>query len=490
MAKESQALKKRKEIATKLVNYGFSYVDLGRYFDTKPRVFEQYAKQGEIPEVKNKYQYSSFVDALIEKRNNSLANELRAGKKYADVLISYGLLNIPTEKEFKKIIESVRNGLDIPEASDEKSNSFFQWIGDSCVNKGLFEDLSDETLRNKIVSKYQRDTGYSKSVAVINIIKDGFNPRNCEVFAKQIKDTVLFYKYQKMEEVFELYSLNTKISDICKYTSLTKEQVEDYVEKAKEAGIECVLTPSKEENIRNSGFDRKEIEEAYGMRLYGVDSEYVKLAKSGDKPLAHKKENRREEMFYMYNELKMTQQEIADELGLSRATVCHDIRTYERDHYDKVDKSILWQQRNINAQMRMEKEQKTSAILDAFEKSLSAREISEKSGYSENTVRKTLFENSLKTENMERNSAPTPISKRNMQEFQAAFAYQKPAFEHHGPTTELKNLVGRSRAQVLADQKKMSKEIKANSLIIGRLANKDLKKDFAKIKSENAMEER
>lgn len=65
---------------------------------------------------------------------------------------------------------------------------------------------------------------------------------------------------------------------------------------------------------------------------------------------ANRKEQRRETIWNMYNAYGSThgytQQEIADQLGITRATVIHDIKAYKKEHPDVIDVTQLYRVRH------------------------------------------------------------------------------------------------------------------------------------------------
>lgn len=85
---------------------------------------------------------------------------------------------------------------------------------------------------------------------------------------------------------------------------------------------------------------------------------------------ANQKEQRRETIWNMYNAYGSThgytQQEIADQLGLSRATVVHDIKAYKKEHPDVIDVTQLYRARHSGLKKALNRIEKKAVAASMY----------------------------------------------------------------------------------------------------------------------------
>ena len=114
--------------------------------------------------------------------------------------------------------------------------------------------------------------------------------------------------------------------------------------------------------------------------------------KSGKKtPFYDRREDFRKTCFEMYRS-GMTQLEIGEELGTDRTFVGKAISDYKKDHPEEVDKTILWRQRNVNANHREAREMRKKLVLLYHMNGFSMERIAKRAKMCPTTVKRYLNE--------------------------------------------------------------------------------------------------
>jgi len=100
-------------------------------------------------------------------------------------------------------------------------------------------------------------------------------------------------------------------------------------------------------------------------------------------------------VFTMYSKDYLTEQEIADKLGVSRATVISDLKRYRAEHPEEVDKTYLWRQRNLAGPAKAVRIDKKAAVSALRHAGLSVSQISRATGVPQSAAAKYLEEDGV-----------------------------------------------------------------------------------------------
>ena len=116
-------------------------------------------------------------------------------------------------------------------------------------------------------------------------------------------------------------------------------------------------------------------------------------------PRAYQKEQRRETIWNMYNvygsTYGYTQQEIADQLGITRATVIHDIKAYKKEHPDVIDVTQLYRARHSGLERALNRIEKKAVATSLYVNGESIQNISKELHSDYGTIKLYLMEDGL-----------------------------------------------------------------------------------------------
>lgn len=116
-------------------------------------------------------------------------------------------------------------------------------------------------------------------------------------------------------------------------------------------------------------------------------------------PRAYQKEQRRETVWNMYNAYGSThgytQQEIADQLGITRATVIHDIKAYKKEHPDVIDVTQLYRARHSGLEKALNRIEKKAVATSLYVNGESIQNISKELHSDYETIKLYLMEDGL-----------------------------------------------------------------------------------------------
>lgn len=115
---------------------------------------------------------------------------------------------------------------------------------------------------------------------------------------------------------------------------------------------------------------------------------------------AYKLVTRREEVWRLYTEFGSsygrTQQEIADMLGITRATVIHDIKAYKKEHPEVIDVTQLHQPRHIGEKATIQRQKDIEYVIKAYHNKETVYSIAKHLKKSTLYVENIIKENDLK----------------------------------------------------------------------------------------------
>lgn len=370
-----ELLNNRRKYIELLMKQGYSIYDIARFFEVSPHTIIKSVRALGLDistrEVKDSIGPFPLDDSFLERRDNILETALKE-KDFSATLKEFGLYYLPIAfKESKNIVKYQSN---------------------HPIYHLMLQDYSTHDIASQLNMTYQ---DVKREINLLNIDKDRLKADR-KIY-KQNKDIIQF---------IELSSAGFNRKDISRYLNLPENQVECLNNKIKKANIlnkdivvdkEFVIKYAK--TLLKEGLNIDEVVEITGLAEHNV-SKILKSCKSDKdtKPLSFKYEKRRELIYTMYTQDLMTQQEIADKLGITRATVMSDIKTYKKDHPKEIDKTYLWRQRNLNVSAKMERIDRKQQILLFNRAGMSVYAISKNMGLLPAMVTKYLEEEGYQIE--------------------------------------------------------------------------------------------
>lgn len=116
--------------------------------------------------------------------------------------------------------------------------------------------------------------------------------------------------------------------------------------------------------------------------------------------LSYRNEKRRQKVWELYNAFGSshgrTQQEIADELGLSRQTVISDLKMYKKEHPEVIDQTQLYQPHHLGYEKTLARNEKAARAVALYKEGNTITQISKELGTNINTVNVYLIEQGIK----------------------------------------------------------------------------------------------
>ncbi len=184
---------------------------------------------------------------------------------------------------------------------------------------------------------------------------------------------------------------------------------------------------------------------------------------------ANRKEHRRETIWNMYNAYGSangyTQQEIADQLGITRATVINDIKAYKKEHPDVIDVTQLYRARHSGLEKALNRIEKKAIAASLYAHGNSLASISKELHTNVETVKTYLIEGGYIEPYAQEKYKETPVK-------EDVSLSAETGFQHKGQFTEgkmygatsylLQQKNAPSPSDDLATRKKMGKEILNN----------------------------
>lgn len=483
----------RRKCVMRMKKCGYSEMDIARFYEINQDSIALSVQEG-TPVEEDFYQFAIPIEELLDWRDRILS---QAEDKEA-TLFRMGFDHSPEARkkrpEIKKTLLGVKNDLTIDyiEWAIGRENTDFddQSIKEYCQMVGIpVSDLAFSLKTDKLL----REDHLLRGNIVFNLVW-----LNRVIKALENIDEKLL--------IYELYQCTFKTNEIREYMGVSEEKLSELsnpvinkINYKKNVDWNHLENDSAAQFLKGRQLYRNEIVELTGKRettirkmteLLGLPSpKETTYTAPGQKKFDHKgsAKLRREMIFKMYNEDKMTQQEIADALGLTRTTVGSDIRKYEREYPEKVDCTILYQQRNVASDLR-EKSNKERLFIEILVDQcpgISVGEIQKITGASANRITYCLLELGYQTPGQQKkqqrkdiifdeikrgfsveevseihnwsisyvNKVLEEIPQNIQRTVELKQAYQMPPTEHHGPTTAIMETLNKTRANVLYDQR-------------------------------------
>ena len=467
----------RRKYVRSLLEQGASVYDVARFFELPPRSIGRTLKRMGI-EYEKMDTNERIGDSFLKARDEMLAGaiERNSGKSAESVLREYGFLKFPS--------------------AFEESQTIREFQSNDPVYLCMLEKLTVSETAAKLGISYKEAKKRKNS---LDIDMDRYK-----------EEAKFFKKAKEMSILFELKCAGFNPTDISRYLGWNFATVEnmsakigkEITRKAKE-NEEFATEYAK--NLAPKGYSIDEISELTGLSEHNV-AQILQKFKSEEKPFAFKSELRREKVFKMYSEDLMTQEEIAEKLGLTRSTVNSDLKMYKKLNPENVDKTYLWRQRNLNKDKKAERIDRKAKLMLLQRAGYSASNIAKQLGVGQGTLERYVSE-----EGLEIKKTASEITKEKRREairnylkeglsiadicvkmnlsVQTVKHYAKQIKEEKdstvrraeelklswqgASTTDITYLVGRSRAMVLRDQHKTADVLRLNNAALSYVKRKN-----------------
>lgn len=469
-----KALKNRRKYVEEMVKNGMSVYDCAKMLQISPKSVRQTMRRTDIKDIPASNVGYEMVDA-------------------ASTLLKDVMKEIPTEK--------------LAEYGVLKEPEFFEYKNIADRWRDLHKE--DKILLAVFNGKKPKEVALSQGKTLHNFKKE------CKKTGYDIEEVYNLgtdlRKKQNYANVWELSRFGFRPSEISEYLNLSQSDVKKARDYAKESGININQNTdrfSKEEiiNMILSGANIYDIDEVTGIDeriLTKIKHELPHINKE-EHPLSYKAEARRQKIWDMYTQDLLTQQEIADRLNLSRTTVVTDLQTYRRDHPEAIDKTYLWRQRNSREPVKAIRINQKDKVLSLYKNGMSLKYISQIVQVNDNKIQRFLDEEGFykKTDSgKSREQNRHEVWKLSKQGFtteeiaskldisKKSVEYHKKMNEKHGnpisrkaeelylswngfSTTEIMEVVGRSRANILRDQHETANFIRNNQDAMSYISEK------------------
>jgi len=415
-----------------MVEAGLSVYDIATFFQVSPNAIGQSLNALEIkqPDIVSGAAKET-MDMLKAKRDEYIQKEANLYKKdTSEVLETFGLYKITERNPYLTVADNWRNEHEnCPEAV------------------AVFDGESVRSIAKK--------KGTTLASLKVLLSEQGFEEKELAELGKELRYV------QEVAPIWELIDFGFRRESISEYLNLDMRYVNKAAEKAKEYGYISKQTgklkPEVVEQIRQmylkgiNAYEISEITGVHGSKLTTLKKD-MNLQKEGELPLEFKKKERRALIWKMYTEDLLTQQEIADKLGLQRSTVITDLQKYRKAHPDEVDKTYLWRQRNMAEPNKAKRISKKKRVLAMYRAGMSAKDMAKIVGASESKVVEYLQEEGL----VSTNPAKMPAEKRKRKAEELRLAWQGI------PTTQIMGAMGQSRMTTLKDQHETANFLRNN----------------------------
>lgn len=284
--------------------------------------------------------------------------------------------------------------------SEKMTRTLFNSIYDADINECQSEDpVSLETLTK------HRDKYLKKAKDREKALEDlGYW---CEPYDELYKDIHNYFDKEIAKKyVFATSDMSKTVNMIDKREVILESNImrlKDYLIKYREKDII---------NIFKDVNSNKETSKVL-LRLTGVNPKYYKefrdlIRKDFEESLSENKDDnylktnmykhidRMEKVWNLYNKYGSshgyTMQEIADIVGVTRATIVSDIKRYKKLHPEVIDETQLYRQRHAGSTQYKIREKEKKIVTNLFEAGESQSAISNKTGIAFSTVHQFLIE--------------------------------------------------------------------------------------------------
>ena len=260
--------------------------------------------------------------------------------------------------------------------------------------------------RNAILEKNNNDVNTLYKMGYWHFPKDNFvasydfkNPSK----ENRFEQAVLYYQHEILKKtsgyslVSNMFDLNAEsFKSYAKDNNLQRYEHSAPIDFPKE--INFLLRYSKVIDVsvltgipKSYLYDTsREISNQYASEKSNLIGEHV------PSPRAYQLEARRRKVWELYNDFGSThgrtQQEIADELGLTRQTVISDIKAYKKEHPEVIDITQLYQPHHLGYEKTVARMQKLESASQMYDAGMSLSFISNSLNTQVDVVKKYLME--------------------------------------------------------------------------------------------------
>lgn len=477
----NETLKNRIAAVQNMAQNGYSEENIARFFECPIRGVKKILEEAGLT-ADSVGKSREEMNYCIQARNKMLDSKIKIRGEVSSVLISFGFFTYPGKSDIARQIAEVNFGM-------ENSHPIYQ---------AYFENRPLDEIKGQFGAHSKADLekmGFDYK----SVIKRG---KKYRMILSHKEEWELFASNRKPEEVSRI--LEIPIKDAAYSSGL----YHDYFSEEKY---------NEEQTVKwlKEGISAQLIHDHIGISFFYLTKMFEKYQiKDTENPLKHRTENRRKQVFEMYSVQKMTQQEIADELGLSRATVVSDIQTYKKDHPEQVDKTYLWRQKNSNKQKTYIRNSRKACCISMFLEGKKLSEIAKLTKVKESRILQFLREGGIdartngeiireKMDAMVYNLITSGISEREIadtmglslveveeicirciqkEKIQMRRAEEMSMSWKGMPTTDIMGVVGKSRTTVLKDQHITSDYLRNNqdALEYVTMKNGDVSDHFKK----------
>lgn len=335
------------------------------------------------------------IKKVVENRRNAIQNAIKKNKFNISAYANYFEVK---NKIIKDDISAIYDGK-IPKNLDMHSSKV------STVRLLKTRDLMIQTLEKQGLSKdeiletigmWHYPMKIIPPISLLATLSDITNPKKSMQqlvqVAKQYADhpnkmaeSSLLYEAEKyiphLPDCLEQLQRGQSKTDLAKKYGLTSAQQENLGRIAELVGIQSThamqILQSKDarDNLAEIVEHTKNINKI--AKISGIPVPILDMIKNGEDVFADitntriKIQNRQEEVWQMYNQYGsthgLTQQEIADIYGCTRATINADIRAYKQKHPEAIDRTQLYRSRHAGEANYFKREMKKSAVLSIFD---------------------------------------------------------------------------------------------------------------------------
>lgn len=312
----------------------FNVYEVAKYFEVTPKtiiasLYSIYGRSYKIPSFPDFLSY----EILSQYRNRILEPYDKNSDAYIEKLNDLGLYKPPTkELDYNSVFEKLNSVIYISQTYD-------------CLLTKVHDYIQDPSEHNYQLAMKELDHILPHFIDALNDFTHGFTQ----------KDIAEKYQYTKAQlNIFSIIKTAIDFEKTPSRQSISSLEDLNYVK----------------ELLENSENKQCHIAKITGLNnnlLADVISNNL-ILKNTDKKTnqAMKISERRQKVWDLYSKYGsthgFTQQEIADQLGITRETVVSDIKKYKLEHLDEIDSNLLYKRRHSGEQKYFkykEKEEKT-----------------------------------------------------------------------------------------------------------------------------------
>lgn len=355
----TEVLENRRNAVANMVGLGYSVEQIARFFECPVRGIKDTIEHAGLHPAEDGKKEDE-METLLDLRDMKIA-EMSSAYGEKEALKRLGFTHVPYYRGAAKRIAEEHFA---PELSDDAYMSAFNGIPKRDARKavGMRQISQMEAAGYEYKAVAKRGEAYRNMEGLSFIVERLLNGTPQATLAR---DT------------------GTKLSDL--------ENLSEFMKPLRQEVKDRQMSQAKEYASGSCVF--KDIQEFLGVTNQQLSAWGAELdLKSGKKtPFYDRREDFRKTCFEMYRS-GMTQVEIASELGAERRSVGQAIADYKKDHPEEVDKTILWRQRNVDANHREVREMRKKLVLLHHMNGVSIDRIAKQNKMAPDTVKRYLNE--------------------------------------------------------------------------------------------------